>query len=66
MYIYRSLAMDKVTLSEARKRLSELIRAAERGESGPVTRRGKEVARIVPADRKIGSTPLISSTFVVG
>jgi len=41
--------MDPVGLSEARKRLSELVRAAERGESVTITRRGKEVARIVPA-----------------
>jgi prevent-host-death family protein len=28
------------------------VRAAERGESVVITRRGKEVARIVPAERK--------------
>ena len=44
--------MDAVGLSEARKRLSELVRAAERGESVTITRRGKEVARIVPAAQK--------------
>jgi len=46
--------MDKVKLSEARRRLSELVHAAERGESVGITRRGREVARIVPA----GTTPL--------
>jgi len=44
--------MATVKLSEARKRLSELVRAAERGESVTITRRGREVARIVPAEKK--------------
>lgn len=44
--------MDRVNMIEARKRLSELVRAAERGESITITRRGKEVARIVPAGEK--------------
>jgi prevent-host-death family protein len=44
--------MDTVNMSEARKRLSDLVRAAERGESVTITRRGKEVARIVPAEQK--------------
>lgn len=44
--------MDTVKMSEARKRLSELVHAAERGESVSITRRGKEVARIVPAEQK--------------
>ena len=41
--------MDTVSIKEARERLSELVRAAERGEAVTITRRGKEVARIVPA-----------------
>ena len=44
--------MDAVKMSAARRRLSELVRAAERGESVTITRRGKEVARIVPAEQK--------------
>jgi len=44
--------MDAVGIKEARERLSELVRAAERGESVTITRRGKEVARIVPAGPK--------------
>jgi len=44
--------MDTVNMKEARQRLSELVRAAERGESVTITRRGKEVARIVPAEQK--------------
>jgi prevent-host-death family protein len=41
--------MGPVNLKEARRRLSDLVRAAERGESTVITRRGKTVARIVPA-----------------
>lgn len=44
--------MDAVNMSEARRRLRELVQAAERGESVTITRRGKEVARIVPAEQK--------------
>ena len=44
--------MDTVDITEARRRLSKLVRAAEQGESVVITRRGKEVARIVPAERK--------------
>ena len=44
--------MDSVNMVEARKRLGELVRAAERGETVTITRRGKEVARIVPAGQK--------------
>ncbi len=45
--------MGPVNLKEARRRLGYLVRAAERGESTVITRRGKTVARIVPA----GETP---------
>ena len=41
--------MEPVSLKEARRRLSDLVRAAERGESTIITRRGKKVARLVPA-----------------
>jgi len=44
--------MDKVGVKEARERLSELVRAAENGETVTITRRGKDVARIVPATQK--------------
>ena len=43
--------MCPINLKEARKRLSELVRAAERGESLVITRRGKEVARLVPPEQ---------------
>lgn len=39
-----------VGVFEGRNRFSELIEAAERGESTVVTRRGKPVARVVPYD----------------
>ncbi len=53
--------MDTVSMREARERLSELVRAAERGESVTITRRGKEVARLVPAAGKaLGSLPDLS------
>lgn len=42
--------MSTVTLKEARKRLGRLVAAAERGDSAVITRRGREVARIVPAE----------------
>lgn len=44
--------MSPVNLKEARKRLGALIRAAERGESVLITRRGREVARIGPVERR--------------
>jgi prevent-host-death family protein len=44
--------MGPVNLKEARRRLSDLVRAAEHGESVVITRRGKEVARIAPVEKK--------------
>ena len=40
--------MATVGIREARKRLSELVAAAERGESVTITRRGRKVARLGP------------------
>ncbi len=40
--------MATVSIREARKRLSELVAAAERGESVTITRRGRKVARLGP------------------
>ena len=45
--------MKTVQLSEARRGLSDLVRAAERGESVTITRRGKEVARLVPPEKEV-------------
>lgn len=42
--------MGPINLKEARARLSDLIHAAEHGESVIITRRGKAVARIVPPE----------------
>lgn len=44
--------MESINLKEARRRLSEIIDAAERGEATVITRRGKRVARIVPLEPK--------------
>lgn len=44
--------MNRVNLKDARKRLGELVRAAENGESVVITRRGKEAARLVPVQHK--------------
>jgi len=44
--------MDTVSMSEARRNFSDLVRAAERGESVTITRRGKQVARIVAAEQE--------------
>jgi prevent-host-death family protein len=41
--------MDETNIREARKRLSALVAAAERGERVVITRRGKKVARLVSA-----------------
>ena len=41
--------MRSVNIREARKRLSDIVDAAEQGESILITRHGKEVARIEPA-----------------
>ena len=44
--------MNSVNLKEARKRLGELVGIVERGESVVITRRGRQVARLVPAGTK--------------
>jgi prevent-host-death family protein len=41
--------MNDIALSDAKNRLSELIRRVESGEEIAITRRGKVVARLVPA-----------------
>lgn len=46
--------METVSVREARRRLPELVEAAERGETVVVTRRGKRVARIVPLRETLG------------
>lgn len=44
--------MTPVSLKEARRRLGALVRAAERGETVVIARRGREVARISPVERR--------------
>lgn len=44
--------MGPINMKDARKRLSELVSAAERGESTVITRRGRKVARLVPVDKE--------------
>ena len=40
--------MDPVNMREARRRFSDLVSAAERGESTDITKRGRLVARVEP------------------
>lgn len=42
--------MDAVNLSEAKAHLSELVDRAEAGEEVTILRRGRAVAKLVPAD----------------
>ena len=42
--------MESVNLKEARRRLGELVKVAEGGETVVITRRGREVARLVLAE----------------
>ena len=43
--------MDRISLAEAKAHLSELVERAEAGDIVSITRRGKEVARLISADR---------------
>ena len=40
--------MNRLNMREARRRFSDIVRAAERGESTIITKRGRQVARIEP------------------
>ena len=42
--------MDEIGAFEAKNKLSELLDRVERGEEVTITRRGKAVAKLVPAD----------------
>ncbi len=46
--------MHEVNAREARSRLSELLTEAEHGEVITITRRGREVARLVPPGAAAG------------
>lgn len=41
--------MDKVQATEAKARFAELLRTVERGETVVITRHGRAVARVTPA-----------------
>ena len=43
--------MTRINLAEAKAHLSELVTRAEAGETVEIMRRGKIVARLVPAER---------------
>lgn len=47
--LVRKLEMDAVNLADAKARLSELVDRVEAGETVEIRRRGKTVARLVPA-----------------
>lgn len=56
--------MEKVQLFEAKARLSELVDRAEAGRETVITRRGRAVARLVPAKHaraKSGNAEVIDS-----
>jgi prevent-host-death family protein len=40
--------MNRVNMREARRRLSEIVKDAERGQTTVITRRGRQVARVEP------------------
>lgn len=46
--------MRSVNIREARRKLSDLVDAAEDGQSVLITRHGKEVARIDPVGPEVG------------
>jgi prevent-host-death family protein len=50
--------MDAVNLSDAKARLSELVRRAEGGEEVTITRRGKPVTKIVAFEQPRKRTDL--------
>lgn len=45
--------MADVSIAEAKAKLSEIVAAVEAGETHVITRRGKVVAKIVPADAHV-------------
>lgn len=52
--------MREIGAFEAKTHLSELLAAAEAGESITITRRGTPVARLVPAGRGADRTPALT------
>ncbi len=48
--------MDSVNMREARRRFSDIVSAAEKGNSTIITKRGRQVARIEPIGPVEGRT----------
>jgi prevent-host-death family protein len=48
--------MNRLNIREARRRLSAIVNAAEKGETTIITRRGRQVARIEPIGPSKGKT----------
>ena len=46
--------METVNIREARRRLRHIVDAAERGKSVVITRRGRKIAKVVPAKPRSG------------
>jgi prevent-host-death family protein len=57
--------MIKVNVLEAKNRLSELLRAVQRGEEVVIANRGEPVARIVPAGQSAAMEPPIGSAEAI-
>ncbi|QND59737.1 type II toxin-antitoxin system Phd/YefM family antitoxin [Mesorhizobium huakuii] len=53
-----------VSITEARAKLSELVRRAKAGEEIVITRHGKPVARLLPPPAQLGPQPRIGSASV--
>jgi prevent-host-death family protein len=51
-----SLYMSRLSLSQVRRKLPELVRQAEQGGIVEITRRGRVVARLVAPANDIGTT----------
>ena len=49
--------MQEVTIAQAKARLTQLVQQAERGEAIAITRNGKTVAHLKPAD-SVGQIPV--------
>jgi prevent-host-death family protein len=58
------MSHSSISLREANQNFSRLIAAVERGEAYTITRRGREVARLIPADPAlaVGEIPIVQAT----
>jgi antitoxin (DNA-binding transcriptional repressor) of toxin-antitoxin stability system len=53
----KGAAMTEVSVTEAKARLSELLKRAQAGESFVITRRGRPVARISAPEKAVKPVP---------